>query len=633
MRSTGSPQRSTGSPQWIFDPIPPSGAIQGGIPAVHVFQPDLGTFVREVLQNSHDQRKIGEAARVQFTFHRLAGERKVEFLRAAGWSQLETHLRAASTGRTAMAPRLRQALDELSKGPLILLRIDDAGTRGLVGDEDRPGTNFTALCRNVLDTTEDRPQRGGSFGLGKAVLWRFSAFSTVLFSSRIDGEPRPGFRLFGRAELPYHETPEGRWSGPGWYGKPEETPSGLWRAISAWDHEVEELARRSHLFRPAQLGTGTSILVVGFLEPAQEEARSLGAVAEDILNSAARWFWPAITAFPPSLQVSAEVYEDGVRVYREAAGIGSEVQPFVGALSATELVERASRSGQAAERTLGFTVPARIGGEAGPAEPEVDALVNLRLIRSEEEEAGPSNNRVALVRGAGMVVQYWRPPRGPLGGPPFHAVLRAGRARGESETDEALERFLRAAEPPAHNQWIAGTDEIQTKYRRGAKARFDALWRALDGAIVEMCEQLPPPTGEGPSALARLFPLGGTGGGRPDGQKFRVDRLEASLVDGVWRFSGRVVRQRTGEDPWSFTVTVWLDGETGRGEKLRIGELRVEGAAVRGVGESAECDVVPDLREVTFEGETEAVTEDLGLPDLRRTRIRVEVHPRAGGGR
>ncbi|HEX2201571.1 MAG TPA: hypothetical protein VHH93_06220 [Gammaproteobacteria bacterium] len=34
---------------------------------------------------------------------------------------------------------------------------------------------------NDLYTSEDRPQRGGSYGLGKAVLWRFSSFSTVLF--------------------------------------------------------------------------------------------------------------------------------------------------------------------------------------------------------------------------------------------------------------------------------------------------------------------------------------------------------------------------------------------------------------------------------------------------------------------
>ena len=30
---------------WVFDPIPPSGAVQGGTPSAHVFDPDLDSFV------------------------------------------------------------------------------------------------------------------------------------------------------------------------------------------------------------------------------------------------------------------------------------------------------------------------------------------------------------------------------------------------------------------------------------------------------------------------------------------------------------------------------------------------------------------------------------------------------------
>ena len=59
--------------KWIFDPLPPSGAIQGGIPIAHVLGPDMGidTFVREVLQNSLDQATGNEIVRVNFGFHEM----------------------------------------------------------------------------------------------------------------------------------------------------------------------------------------------------------------------------------------------------------------------------------------------------------------------------------------------------------------------------------------------------------------------------------------------------------------------------------------------------------------------------------------------------------------------------------
>ena len=75
-------------------------------------------------------------------------------------------------GPGVMRSRLERALERFDAEPLTLLRIDDSGTQGLTGGENEEGKNFNALCRNVLDTAEDRPLRGGSFGLGKAVLWR-----------------------------------------------------------------------------------------------------------------------------------------------------------------------------------------------------------------------------------------------------------------------------------------------------------------------------------------------------------------------------------------------------------------------------------------------------------------------------
>lgn len=192
----------------------------------HTLPPELDVFVREVLQNSHDRIKGSGPVRVRFRLHQLDGPYRKRFLDALDWESLESHLVASLTGDSPLALRMRQGLQDLTNVSLRLLQITDSGAEGLTGEEDEPTANFNALCRHVLYTSEDRPQRGGSYGLGKAVIWRFSSFSTVLFSSRMDGNPRAGFRIFGRAKLPYHETGENAWRGPGWFGKSEIKPGG-----------------------------------------------------------------------------------------------------------------------------------------------------------------------------------------------------------------------------------------------------------------------------------------------------------------------------------------------------------------------------------------------------------------------
>ena len=136
--------------------------------------------------------------------------------------------------------------------------------------------------------------------------------------------------------------------------------------------------------------------------------------------------------------------------------------PFQLALSASSVSARAVEQSQVAERTLSFRIPAMRASSGHAATPEQEAEINLRLIRSSEaEEADPWRNTIALVRGAGMVVKYWRPTRMPLEGGLFHGVLRAGQAHGSSAEDLALEAFLRTAEPPPHRASIADASPFE----------------------------------------------------------------------------------------------------------------------------------------------------------------------------
>ncbi len=141
-----------------------------------------------------------------------------------------------------------------------------------------------------------------------------------------------------------------------------------------------------------------------------------------------------------------------------------------------------------------------------------------------------------------MVVRY-RPIRVPLGEYAYHAVLYAGLPRGSSRADRAMEEFLRAAEPPSHNDWISGTDCLRHEYRRGTQARLNGLWRELESSIADIFEDRPSRTKQGPARLAELFPVSGQrGGGYGHRGRFRVDRLNTQLEGHTWRLAGRVRR-------------------------------------------------------------------------------------------
>src|SRR6185436_9111258 len=116
--------------------------------------------------------------------------------------------------------------------------------------------------------------RGGSFGIGKSVLWRFSMVSTVLFNSTIKQNGKISSRFFGRSLLPFHSALGKHWDGSGWIGKNVKVDGGM-RAESLWDEEARVQAQKTALARDSSMQTGTSILVVGFAEPEEEEPRRI----------------------------------------------------------------------------------------------------------------------------------------------------------------------------------------------------------------------------------------------------------------------------------------------------------------------------------------------------------------------
>jgi hypothetical protein len=615
--------------EWIFDPPPPSGARKGGLANAQIFDPEIDSFVREVLQNARDQKLDGvNSVSVRFALWELAEPHLSRFLEAIRWPGLLPHLTAAAEqGGITISQRLQEGLDLVDGGSIRLLLVSDSGTNGLTGGENDEESNFNALCRHELVTSSERRDSGGSFGLGKSVLWRFSTLSTVLFGSRLSGSNTT--RFFGRTLLPWHATNDSAWEGSGWLGHPEATPAGP-RAVSVTGQRADDIASACLVHREAD-DPGTSILVVGFDEPALETERPLAGICESIAESAARWFWPAL--LDNEMTILVEGWENDERVFAQHAHPATkEVAPFLAARTGSpEVDEMLDSPGEVVERKLELSVPAQRHrpGHIDDPRPALMAPVRLRVRMAESGEADHINT-VSLQRGTGMVVEYRDVRRRSSIDIGFHAVLEAGLAHGATDEDQAAEEFLRAAEPPAHTEWTHKTERIKAEYKAGAKGAVDGLFTSVEQAIRELARDEEVESDEGPDALRKLFPLPGVGDLEP-APYYRIHDPEGRLDDNRWEFGARYSRKEPQDDPWMFRVTLVIDqeGSGGRaaGERVPIASLSASDPSdVRGpeADESFVVTAPGDLLEVAFSGRSREI-RDLPAGGLRRVRLRMEV--------
>ncbi|RMH40925.1 MAG: hypothetical protein D6689_12355 [Deltaproteobacteria bacterium] len=546
-------------PRWVFDALPPSLARRGGEPASHAFRQDIATFVREVLQNANDQAI--EFPEVHFRFVELAGGDLADFRDAVRWPELERHLRAAARTRGGRA--IAAALDDIRRrGRLRLLCVEDRNTVGLTGDELHGDSHFRALCKDTLYSHKRSDGAGGSYGLGKSVLWAFSGLSTVLFNSNLS-EHAPGQRsprLIGRAELPSHEVQEGtrRWySGPGWFGRPVAAAEGM-RAESVWGQPAGRLAERLHLARGDH--TGTSLLILGFRDPTSDDEPDIETLAARIRDATVREFWPALT-MPGRPLVVWVVTPAGGRLIsaRDLAPVEPFVDCYRGRHSDRDAVDE---PGDVAVRDIPIDVPARRDGARA-----VRGHVRLcvRLAREDREgRADPLLGHVAWFRGPGMVVRYWDRRSLALGARPYHAVLACGEAREPEEptdADRAVERFLRAAEPPGHDDWTT-TAALKAEYKRGYAKALAAMKAQVSAALRELVVPRPRQGTTGPDRLRRRFPIGRAGGAGGGASAFRFSGLSARFEGGRWRFAGAVAPAQPMQR-WECSIRLFERGEDG----------------------------------------------------------------------
>lgn len=567
--------------EWVFSPIPPDGGEHGGDPGEHVFEQNLDTFVREVLQNSNDQRLVPtEPVRVRFDFFALDGGRKHAFLEAVGWTGLKPHLEGMVAAKWLASERIQRELKEIDDEPLRILRITDSNTRGLTGGEWEAKTNFKSLCRDILTRNEGgEGHGGGSFGLGKAVLWAHSGIATVVFFSELsDPQPDGSRRLFGRSNLASHATTDDRkWSGQGFFGKQEIPPhSELPAAVSVWESPDDVL--EPLLLRDESLGSGTSILIVDFDEPDNAHDRRLVDIAKDLKSSVLEWFWPSLAEGSLIVDVSvSDVDESWAETIDDP---GEDWKPYVDAwrCSEEESVDTLASVGQVHCSEVPINVPKRVKNLTGKAVAGGCSKSILRLTAWNEDS--DFSGKVALVRGSGMVIEYKTFPTFPDLGFSVCGVLQAGEAaHGQPEEDNRrLEAFLRAAEPPSHDKWVHKTRRIKADYPNGRWAALEELWNGIKSQIRDVVtSSVPTNDKKPPSRLVSLLKISNEGGTDPEGVlAVSPDHGESGLDDGVWKISGSVSNSRSTET-WEMELGLQLRVDSGKPVWLSVEKVIVDG--------------------------------------------------------
>ncbi|MEQ1505432.1 MAG: hypothetical protein ABMB14_24585 [Myxococcota bacterium] len=575
---------------WIFDPVPASGARSGGDASAFVFDATLDTFTREVLQNATDQHLAGDPVpvSVRFVLDPVSGERLDALRTALRWDALEAHVRGvvASAGPTERG-RFARAVDA-DPAEILVLWIEDRHTTGLVGPEAGDGP-FAALCRDRLFSDKREAGAGGSFGLGKAVLWRFSRWSTVAFGSRLGEDGRR--RFVAKAALPWHEVGDRGFAGDGWLGREEPTEGGP-RAVSVWDADADAaLAGLGAAPLPHDTG-GTSIGVVGFEEPATDDAPAPSALAERLRTAADRSFWPAVAL--GRLDLSVEVRGAPPIAAPSGGPWRAAYRRYLGGEEASALRD----PGDVIVHPLALALPAR------RARGEVATTARVDLVVRRAAVGEPDPNELVGFRGPGMVVERRRLDRLSAGAIPFHALVVAGGARRDpSPSDDLVELFLRDAEPPSHDRWVS-TPRLKQDWRRGYATAVEGLWRDAVDALRRLTAARVTDRDDGPVGLRRLFPVVGPGPAARDQAAFTFTALDASIGDdGRWTFSGAVAPTTMVAAPWSVRIDVRVpDG--GEGVGALIDEIAAEPGAAAVTDGVATIAAPAGTDRVAFRGRT-----------------------------
>lgn len=417
------------TPGWWSQPFPPTGAItsegirnQLGRPPVD----PLTVFVRETGQNSWDARLSGIETRYRLELATVSPTRRPAWERLlTPQASVQQHL---GVGRVVRSPNLR------------LLSVMDRGTKGLGGPirADEIGGDRRDWVSFVLNVGEkrDTAQGGGTYGYGKAVLYRLSRVGTILVYTRTeepDGELSSrligiamGSSFDGRDRVDAKAQP---YTGRHWWG---DVLLDHVEPLRGADADDTARALGLPLFRPDESGT---TLVV--LDPDLEGFEDADAVGRHLADTIAWHMWPIMLPERGTNRLVPEVVVDGHRVDVPDPARHHPLKMFVAAYRRTH---------QDGATTLECGNPRRRLGRFA-----LERAVVIPMPPGSASQAadyagvGGDPHHVCLMRSPELVVRYQEGPQTASVNQAYAAVFRA---------EDDLDDTYAAAEPPTHDNWV-----------------------------------------------------------------------------------------------------------------------------------------------------------------------------------
>ena len=463
-------------PMWHFRPGSAEyTADDAGVRALAgLAAPDI--FFREALQNSIDEAKPGRPASVRISLIALSGKERTRFLKAFGWDEFRKQL-ALQGVAGEQPPGRRRALKAIDSGQdLLLLRYEDRGTSGLVGDEWNPRvSNFASFFRTAGIGVKRDANRAGSHGIGKQVWQSQSDIHAFMSLTRCENEEgHLADRLYGLTNLGTRFDDERKYAPTAGFGI-ERVQDGSLATASVWAPDLEVLDALQLGPRPAPQERGSGSATIPF--PSSDEAGTVFVVPafqigeidtdsdEDHLLVAkviAKWFWPAICMNRLKVVIDSGrgAYEiDPVKDER-LADSDFDPRPHARILKAAldQQVNLISGKFKAPkEAPLRWDVAMKASKaprcdaedhQKPPAHETPNGAATVAL-RSDESAKGG----IAIFRGSGMVIRYEQ------GVPKLAGFVATGEAAAyvveqkPSSRQSNLESVLRLCEPPNHTKW------------------------------------------------------------------------------------------------------------------------------------------------------------------------------------
>ncbi len=444
-------------------------------------------LLREAGQNSLD---AAVAPRGEVRFH--VGIRTLAGDEAAA---LATRVFARRPAGSASADRLGAYLGGEA---LQVLEIADYGTRGLGGPTraDVPvptgdHADFVNFIRNI-GAPRDQAQGGGTYGYGKSSLYVASGCSTILVDSLAQTAAGEERRLIACHLGEAYSDADTRRTGRHWWGASSEEVAEFVEPLTG--QAAHDLATTLGLPPRAPGYTGTTVMILAPVLPAETVRDSLGAFAEALLWN----FWPRMLQDGRPPRLVCTLSDNGESFPLPSPEDTPPLDLFVEAY-------RTLKSGGDGSRDICSGRPARQLGRLcirrGIRNPR-------RAIVAAERSVVPNVcAHIAVMRPVELVVRYYE---GAV--LPGEALEWAGVFICDDAAD--IEEAFAAAEPPAHDDW----DPAQL-VRGNAKTFVNVAVREIRRAAGEYA--LPagprPGTGEAQLSLARAADLlgdlvGGLGG-------------------------------------------------------------------------------------------------------------------------